>query len=136
MKSTVILLLLLGSLLCVGQNKSNPERYKVPAVITVDDIKAERVTDHKIFLDGSVHNSGDLPVKGGLYLYFDLQDVDGKTVTTRKGQVADSDFGPDDSTEFHYQLPDQARAVQVVVRAETKGNMYIEVQKGGPYWIE
>jgi hypothetical protein len=137
MRTGVVALLLFGTLLCMGQSKRGPDPNNATGpYITVDEIKAERTPGRRIYLDGSVSNSGGGRVKGHLVLCFDLQDSDGRTISTRKGPATESDFAPGDTTEFHFELPDSARAVQFVVRAQDKSNSEINVGKGGPYWIE
>ena len=128
---------MLGSLLCVAQSKRKPaEEKRGGPLITVTEIKAERARGGQIYLDGSVVNSGGSAVKNGLILYFDFKSSEGGTVMTRHGEAYDGEMDPGESTEFHFQAPDAARAVQVVVRASTKSEAYVEVDRGGPYWIE
>lgn len=136
MKPCVIAVLLLGSLLCLAHSKSKPAEEPTGPLITVTEIKAERAQGGRIYLDGSVANTGGSSLKKGLILYFDFKSSEGNTVMTRHGEAYDGDLDPGDSTEFHFQVPDAARAVQVVVRASSKNKGFVDVEKAGPYWIE
>ena len=68
-------------------------------------------------------------------MLFDLLDADRKTISRRRGPVDQEILGPGEESEFHFYVPDHARAVEVQVAAEQRG-MEIDVEKAGPYPID
>jgi len=116
--------------LLLGQPQRKPRRT---AKIEVVEIRAGRERK-QITFDGKIRNSGTEPL-GRLILLFDLLDADRKTISRRRGPIDQEILGPGEESEFHFYVPDHARAVEVQIAAEQRG-MEIDVEKAGPYPID
>ncbi len=130
MKRRVLWLLLIASFSFSAQQKRKQESA---IRIEVVEIKAAREAG-KITLDGQIRNSGTRALDR-LVLLFDLLDADLKTISRRRGPVELKVFGPGDEYTFNFYVPDHARAVEVRVAAEHRGQE-MDVIKAGPYALE
>jgi len=130
MKRRVLLLLLFASFSSQAQ-----QQRKQPSALRLEvvELRAAREAG-RITLDGEVRNSGTRPLTK-VTLLFDLLDADRKTISRRRGPIEEAVLEPGDSSEFHFYVPDQARAVEVLVGAEQRG-LETEVVKPGPFAIE
>jgi hypothetical protein len=102
--------------------------------IEVMQAKAER-QERRIMLDGRVKNTGQR-VLYRLVLVFDLIDSEQEVITRRKGPIEEDVLEPGEEVSFQFYVPDQARAVQFRMGAESERTVGLEVIKPGPFLIE
>lgn len=127
-KRVVLALLMLGSLSFSADKKRKP-----PEVELVD--VAIRRVDTRISVDGKVRNVSEKPFRG-VTVIFDFAAAGHQVISSTKTTLDADSLAPQEEAEFHAQTPDLARAVEVVVRAEDKGEKELRVEKAGPYPIE
>lgn len=118
-----------AALLC-AQNKQPGK----PAGIEVIDASAHR-EGSSVNIDGKLRNSGEKPVKK-LKVFIAFRDPDGKTISTRTGGIEQKVFEPDDEVEFHAQVPDSVRAVDIVFNFEDAAGHELNAVNPGPFTIE
>jgi hypothetical protein len=102
--------------------------------IEVKEAKAER-QERGIILDGRVKNTGQRALYR-LTLVFDLIDSEQKVISSRKGPIEEDVLEPGEEASFQFHVPDQARAVQFRMRAESEKTVDLAVVKPGPFLIE
>ncbi|HSW51216.1 MAG TPA: FxLYD domain-containing protein [Bryobacteraceae bacterium] len=130
MKRRRLLVLLSAPFSFFGQQRRKPQ----PATqIEVRELKVARA-ERRITLDGVIRNSGTRSLTK-LLLLFDLLDADGKTISRRRGTVEEAVLEAGNESRFQFYVADHARAVEVSVAAEQRGQE-IDVAKPGPYLIE
>ena len=116
-------------------DKKKPERLK-PGIAEVVEISVRRSAEERVIsIDGRVRNSGEKPIKG-LTLVFSIVAPGGEEVSRQRGTIEDDPLEPGEESEFHWQLNDHARAVQVRVAAANHDGFEVKVVKPGPYVIE
>ncbi len=91
--------------------------------------------DHTIAVEGAVRNIGDRPLHN-IILVFHVVAPNGEEVSRQRGQVPNDPFEPGEEYEFHWQMRDSARAVEIRVRALDRQGHIIDVANPGPYTIE
>jgi len=102
--------------------------------LKLSDIAVHRVTD-QVTIDGKVENSGEKSLKK-LRMFIEFRDTDHKTISTRTGNIEEKVLDPGDESEFHAQVPDSVRAVDIVFRFEDGSGREIDVSNPGPFTIE
>jgi len=130
MKRRAAVLLLIALFSSWGQQ---PRKEQSATRLEVVELKAAR-DGRRITLDGEVRNTGTRSLTK-VVLIFDLLDADRNTISSRRGPIDELVLDPGDSSAFHFYAPDQARAVEVSVRAQQHG-LEIQVAKAGPFPIE
>jgi hypothetical protein len=130
MKRRAVLLLLFAPFSSPGQRQ---RKERTILRLEVVEMKAMR-EEGRITLDGEVRNTGTRALTK-VVLLFDLLDADRKTISRRRGPIAEAVLEPDESSVFQFYVPDQARAVEVRVGAEQRG-LEMEVAKPGPFPLE
>ncbi len=88
-----------------------------------------------ISVEGKVVNSGERAIPG-TWLVFHVIAPGGEEVSRERGAVEEDPFEPGPEFEFHWQMKDQPRAVEIRVSAEDNGDRAIPVDGPGPYTIE
>ncbi len=132
-RTVVFLLPLVAASAAGGQKKS--ERLK-PGIAEVVEISVRRpAEEHIISIDGRIRNAGERPIKG-LTLVFSIIAPGGEEVSRQRGAIEDDPLEPGEESEFHWQLNDHARAVEVRVAAANHDGFQVGVVKPGPYAIE
>lgn len=129
MKHAVAALLVLASLLSGAQKRRNLP----PLQVEVVQAAAKRVED-RIELDGTIRNSGDLPIQG-LILHFELLSTGMKPISVKKGPV-DPFIDPGGQSAFLFQMRDEPRAVRFRIRAVDHRKEELVVIAPGPYVIQ
>lgn len=126
----LVLLLAPVLVLAAGDRKASGPAIKVV------EISVHRLsTDPLIVIEGRIVNSGHQPIRN-LVLIFDITGMDGEVVSRQRGKVEEDPFVPGDESEFHWQMDDQARAVEVGVRAVAHHEEVVKVEQPGPYSIQ
>jgi hypothetical protein len=69
-------------------------------------------------------------------LIFEVTGVDREVVSSQRGKVEEDPLGPAEESEFHWQMRDQASAVEIRVRAVAHDDQPVKVEEPGPYPIE
>jgi hypothetical protein len=104
--------------------------------IKVVEIAVRRSSSEAIItIDGRIVNSGQRPIRN-LVLIFDVTAMDGEVVSRQRGKVDEDPFDPGEESEFHWQMREHARAVQVSVRAVSSHENAVKVEASGPYAVE
>jgi hypothetical protein len=129
MKRLAVPLLLLACLAPAALQKP-----KQQSQIEVLEAKAER-QERRIVLDGRVKNTGQRAIYR-LILVFDLIDSEQRVISSRKGPIEEDVLEPDAEASFQFYVPDQARAVQFRIGAESQQAGDFDVIKPGPFLIE
>jgi len=125
------LLLALASLWCDAGQKRKPPK---PPEVRVIEVIARR-TEGLITIDGRVGNCGAKPIRR-LTLLFHLRAPGGQVVTTQRGLTAEEVLAPGEESEFHWQMRDHARAVELMVGAVDASDNDLVVDRPGPYPVE
>ncbi len=132
MKRRVVVCLLL----CVPLSFSADKKRKGPKPPEIEVLEATvRRSEGVITLDGRVKNAGERPAQG-LVLVFDFAATGKQVVTSKRGPAEDADLAPEAETEFHVQINDPVRAVEVSIQAVDGSGRELNVIKPGPYAIE
>ena len=107
-----------------------------PGIAEVVEISVRRSAEERVIaIEGRVRNSGQKAIKG-LTLVFSIVAPGGEEVSRQHGSIEDDLLEPGDESEFHWQMPDHARGVQVRVAASNHDGFEVAVEKPGPYVIE
>jgi hypothetical protein len=130
MRSGVVILLTLASLVCAADKKPKPA--KSPDVRVVE-IRCQR-TESRVTVDGRVRIGGNKTLER-FTLFFDFLATDKQVITTRRNDYSEEIFTPGQDVDFNLYLPDPVRAVHVVVRAEAKDGRELRVANPGPFPI-
>ncbi|MGD0200673.1 MAG: FxLYD domain-containing protein [Bryobacteraceae bacterium] len=135
MAATRRLVLLLAPALMLaaaGKEARRPSRTRIEMV----ELKIRRVPeDGTVSVEGRLRNSGERPIRG-LHVVFCVLAPGGEEVARQRGDVEQDPFEPGQEYEFHWQMKDPVRGVEVRVVARYAGELEVEVQKAGPYTIE
>jgi hypothetical protein len=102
--------------------------------LTLTDVAVHRDAT-SVIIDGRLENSGEKTLKKLKY-YIEFRDPDHKTISTRDGVVEKKAFQPGDDWEFHAQVPDSVRAVDIVFRFEETSGRVVDAANSGPFTIE
>jgi hypothetical protein len=113
-----------------GRKKPEPGIAEI-VEITVRRLAGERL----IAIEGRVRNAGEKPIKG-LTLVFSIVGPNGQEVSRQRGTIDEGALEPGAESEFHWQMNDHARAVEVLVKAVGGNDFDVAVRKAGPYAIE
>jgi hypothetical protein len=128
------ILLLIPVLVSAGPRKKEKQHGR--AVVEIVEIAVVRpAEEHLITIDGRVRNVGILPIKG-LTLVFESLAPEGEIVSRQRGTVDDEVVEPGQESEYHWQMRDEPRAVEIRVHAFDKEDVPVNVVKPGPYTIE
>jgi hypothetical protein len=119
--------------LAAGKKKSDKRKS---GSIGLLELSVRRLTDERrIEVDGRLRNAGDKPLEGlSLVLHFLGADED--QVTQLRGKIDNEVLDAGEETEFHWQLGDHPRAVEVRVTGADSQGFEIAVDKPGPYAVE
>lgn len=121
-------------LACLAPAALQKQKQQSQNELEVVEAKAERQA-RRIMLDGRVKNTGQR-VLYRLVLFFDLIDSGQKVITRLKGPIEEDVLEPGEEASFHFDVPDQARAVQFRMGAASEKATDFEVIKPGPFPIE
>ncbi len=133
------LALALGCLLWAREPKEKKETAK-------DDRRSHRLEltkleirrvpeDRTIGVEGTVRNCGKHP-EHRLQLVFTVLAPSGEEVSRQRGFVDSDPFEPGEEVDVHWQMKDQARAVEVRVWAQDGKGRIVDINNPGPYTIE
>ena len=118
-----------------AKDKKQDQRVQA-GVADVPELAVRRESDERtISVEGRVRNSGGKPIRG-LTLVFHLLAPGGEEVTRQRGTIEEESLDPGEESEFHWQMPDHARAVEVRVTAQGSNGFEVKVNQPGPYAIE
>jgi hypothetical protein len=92
-------------------------------------------TDPLLVIDGRIVNSGPQPIRK-LVLIFEVTGMDGQVVSRQRGKVDQDPLDIGEESEFHWQMSDEVRAVEVGLRAVAHDEQPVKVEEPGPYAIE
>jgi hypothetical protein len=112
-----------------------PEKRKSGKVGLLE-LTVHRLTDEKrIEVDGRLRNVGDKPLDG-LMLVLHFLGPDADPVTQLRGKIDSEVLDAGEETEFHWQLGDHPRAVEVQVTGADGQGFEVAVDRPGPYAVE
>ncbi|MGE5647726.1 MAG: hypothetical protein ACM336_18270 [Acidobacteriota bacterium] len=119
-----------------AQKRRKRQKLK-PGTVEVAEISIHRESEQErlISIEGRIRNTGERPIKG-LTLVFAIVAPGGEEVARQRGEIETDPFEPGAESEFHWQMKDHARAVQVRVGASDQEGFEVAVEKPGPYVIE
>lgn len=118
-----------------ANDKKRDQRLQ-DGIADVPELAVHREADERtISVEGRVRNSGGKPIRG-LTLVFHLLAPGGEEVTRQRGKIDEESLDPGEESEFHWQMPDHARAVEVRVTAQGGNGFEVKVSRPGPYAIE
>jgi len=107
-----------------------------PGTAEIVEISIRRLAGERLIaIEGRVRNVGEKPIKG-LTLVFSIVGPNGQEVSSQRGKVDDGVLDPGEESEFHWQMNDHARAVEVLVKASGGDDFDVPVRNAGPYAIE
>jgi hypothetical protein len=130
-----VVLLLVPVLALAAGAKTKKKTGGEPSVKLVN-ISIRRLSDAPVIaIDGKIANPGPHPIRD-LTLIFDVLGMDGQVVSRQRGKVDDDPFDPGAEFEFHWQMPDQARAVEIRIRGVARHEDPVDIDNSGPYAIE
>ena len=129
-----VLLLAPLSLLAAGKRKKDRD-FPGGAIKVVDLAVHRSSSDSLLTIDGRIVNSGPEAMRE-LVLIFEVMGADGQVVSSQRGKVAEDPLGSGQESELHWQMRDQASAVEVRLRAVAHGDQPVRVEEPGPYPIE
>jgi hypothetical protein len=127
------ILLLIPLLVSAGAKKK--ERRGKAVVESVEIAVVRPAEERLITIDGRVRNVGSQPIKG-LTLVFEALAPEGEIVSRQRGTVDDEVLEPGQESEYHWQMRDEPRAVEIRVHAVDGEDVAVNVEKPGPYPIE
>jgi hypothetical protein len=128
------LVLPLLALVCLAPAALQQPKQQSQNQLEVVEAKGERQA-RRIMLDGRVKNTGQR-VLYRLVLFFDLIDPEQKVISRLKGPIEEDVLEPGEEASFHFDIPDQARAMQFRMGAASEKATDFEVIKPGPYPID
>jgi hypothetical protein len=105
-----------------------------PPRIEVMEMSVSR-EDRDLVVEGRVRNAGQRPIRK-LVLIFQFLAPGKETIAKGRGPAEEDVLEPGQSHEFRYHLPDNARAVWLLLKAEDATGDEPRVIKPGPYPIE
>jgi hypothetical protein len=119
-----------------AEDKKQAQGVK-PGIADLPEIAIHRSSDEPVTIsvEGRVRNTGGKPIRG-LTLVFHLLAPGGEEVTRQRGKIDEDSLGPGEESEFHWQMPDHARAVEVLITAQGANTFEVKVNQPGPYAIE
>jgi len=125
-----IFLLVCTAVLGLPQKKPQPK----PAEIELTEVSVHR-DGGNVAIDGKLKNQGERPVKN-LRVFIDFRDPDHNVISTRRGGIEERVLDPQAEAEFHAQVPDEVRAVDVQFRYEDGSGRDLKGINAGPFAIE
>jgi hypothetical protein len=131
MRRLAVVLLVLA---CFGPAAPQTRREQKQFQIEVVEVKAARV-ENRIALDGKIKNTGQRDVHR-LILVFNMLDSEQRVLSSRRGRIEEDVLEPDQEAAFHFDIPNQARAVYFRVEAEYAGGSSLDLVKAGPFPID
>lgn len=135
MAATRRLVLLLAPALMLaaaGKKARRPSRTWIEMV----ELKFRRVPeDGTVSVEGRLRNSGERPIRG-LHVVFHVLAPGGAEVARQRGNVEEDPFEPGQEYEFHWQMKDPVRGVEVRVVARDSNEEQVHMEQAGPYTIE
>ena len=131
------LVLLLAPLSVFAAGKRKKDRDFEGGNIKVVELAVHRSdgSDRLLNIDGRLVNSGPDAIRG-LVLIFEVMGVDDKVVSSQRGKVDEDPLASGQESELHWQMRDQASAVEVRLRAIAHDDQPVKVEEPGPYPIE
>lgn len=119
-------------LFCVGFAEKKPQQK--PPDIELVEVAVHRDAEN-ITIDGKVRNIGDRPAKK-LRVLIEFRSPEGKVISTGRTGVEGDDLEPGAEAEFHSQVPDEVRAVDVMFNFEDGGGRWLKPVNAGPHTIQ
>jgi hypothetical protein len=129
------LALALGCVLCARNPKESKDERKSHRLEMVGLAIRRVPEDRTIGVEGKVRNCGTHSERG-LQLIFTVIAPSGEEVSRQRGLVDSDPFEPGDEFEFHWQMKDQGRAVEMRIAAQDRQGRIIDINNPGPYTIE
>jgi hypothetical protein len=114
-----------------------PEKKGRPKLkVEVEQLQIRRVPEDKtIAIEGRIRNAGEHPISRS-FVIFRVLAPDGEEVSKQRGPIEEDPLGPGEVYEFHWQMKDLARGVEVRVEVQDRNYREVKVDKPGPYPIE
>ncbi len=131
MRQLAVVLLVLA---CIGSAAPQERKEQKQFQIEVVEVKAARV-ENRIALDGKIKNTGQRDVHR-LILVFNMLDSERRVLSSRRGPIEEDVLEPGQEAVFHFDIPNQARAVYLRMEAEYAGGTTLDVAKAGPFPID
>lgn len=103
--------------------------------VQVLEVKARRVEEGRIAVDGRVKVTGGKPVKG-LVIVFDFLSTEGETLTSQKIAVDDEELDRGEESTFHAATMNPPGAVRFQLRAFDSADRQLRLGNAGPFTIE
>jgi hypothetical protein len=103
--------------------------------VQIVEVKARRVEEGRISVDGRVRITADKPVKG-LVLVFDFISTDGDPLTSQKVEVDDDVLKRGEESAFHAATNNPPGAIRFRLRAFDGADRELRVGNPGPFIIE
>jgi hypothetical protein len=116
-------------------NRKKDKGLEGGAIKVVEMAVHRTSTDPLITIDGRIVNSGTQAIRN-LVLVFEVTGMDGRVVSRQRGKVEEDPLDPGQESEFHWEMRDQPKAVEVSVRAVAHDEQPVRVEEPGPYPIE
>jgi hypothetical protein len=131
------LLCSLSPLAIAGGRKDKPKGGKPRGgKVALLELAVHRAGDeNRIEIDGRLRNDGDRPLDG-LTLMLHFLGADNDQVSQLRGKIDNEALDAGEESEFHWQLSNNPRAVEVQVTAANKQGFEVDLDKPGPYPIE
>jgi hypothetical protein len=130
------LVLLLAPVLALAAGNRKKDKGFEGGTIKVVEMAVHRLnSDPLLVIDGRIVNSGPQAIRK-LVLIFDVTGMDGQVVSRQRGKVEEDPLDTGEGSEFHWQMSNEARAVEVRVRAVAHDEQPVKVEEPGPYAIE
>lgn len=99
------------------------------------EVKAHRIEEGRITVDGRIRVTGEKPVRG-LTVVFDFLSPDNAPLTSLKTQVDDDVVGPGEESSFHAVTMNPPGAVKYKLRVFNSNQRQLRAANIGPYVIE
>lgn len=103
--------------------------------VQVLEVKARRVEEGKIAVDGRVKVTGERPVKG-LVIVFDFLSTEGETLTSQKVAMDEEELDRGEESTFHGATMNPPGAVRFRLRAFDAADRQLRLGNAGPFTIE
>ena len=103
--------------------------------VEVVEVKAHRIEEGKLTVDGRVRVTGEKPVQH-LTVVFDFLSADNDPLTTLKAEVDDDPVNPGEESSFHSVTMNPPGAVKIKVRILSGGEKQLRAANTGPFIIE
>ena len=129
----VFLRVLAAAFLCGGvfAQKQKPPK---PPDLEILELHAVR-TDEGIVIDGRLRNTS-ARAWIQVQLLIDFVGTGRKPLATRRGPIESTELAPGDESEFRLRVPDNGKAIDVVINAEDIDKRDLSVRNAGPFRIE